>query len=98
MNDQPAGPQPSARATLCAEAGYFSNLSGGRRGRATSSPPQFGHRPRSAFSAHATQNVHSNEQMRACSKSGAKSRPQHSQLGLSSSMVVSSPEHSNDEV
>ncbi len=35
-----------------------------RRGRATSSPPQFG-QTASIASAHATQNVHSNLQMRA---------------------------------
>jgi hypothetical protein len=64
------------------DAGYFNNFSAGRRGRATSSPPQLGHRFFSVFSAQVTQNVHSNEQMRACDESGARSHPQHSQLGL----------------
>ena len=48
-----------------------------RRGRATSSPPQFG-QTLSMVSAHATQKVHSKEQMRA-SPSGARAFPQRSQ-------------------
>ena len=63
-------------------------LSAGRSGRRTSSPPQFGQRPRSTPSAQSTQNVHSKEQMRAARLSGGRSRSQHSQFGRSSSMLL----------
>ena len=58
-----------------------------RCGRATSSPPQFG---QTLFieSAHATQNVHSNEQMRA-SLSGASGFPQRSHTSRISSAIAS---------
>jgi hypothetical protein len=65
------------------EAGFAVSFAAGRRGRATSSPPQLGHRPASTPSAHDAQNVHSNEQMRAASDSGGRSTLQHSQLGRS---------------
>jgi hypothetical protein len=58
---------------------------GGRRGRATSSPPQLGHRPARLFS-HAAQNVHSKEQMRAFAESGGRSLLHRSQLGRISSI------------
>jgi hypothetical protein len=67
------------------DAGLFASLLAGLRGRATSSPPQFGHIPLSLSSAQGTQNVHSNEQILA-SPAGGKSVLQHSQLGLSSSI------------
>jgi hypothetical protein len=70
------------RITLSVDAGYLNNLSADRRGRATSSPSQFGHRCRKVLSAQLAQNVHSNEQMRASEESGARSQSQHSQLGL----------------
>jgi hypothetical protein len=57
-----------------------------RRGRATSSPAQFG-QIWSIESAHATQNVHSNEQMRA-SPSGASPFPQRSQTSRISSAMA----------
>jgi len=82
--------QPPAVTTLVLEAGYFANLSAGRRGRATNSPPQLGHLPLRVASAHVAQKVHSNEQMRASLDSGGKSHPQHSQLGLISSIARSS--------
>src|SRR2546428_12640243 len=72
----------------CIEAGCWASLLAGRRGRLTKSPPQFGHRP-AIPAAHAAQNVHSKEQMRASRDSGGKSLSQHSQLGRSSSIVVS---------
>jgi len=75
------------RTTRRVEAGFFASFSAGRRGRATSSPPQFGHRPFNTFCAHSAQNVHSNEQIRACADSGGRSRSQHSQFGRSSSIA-----------
>jgi hypothetical protein len=36
-------PQPCGLKTRSTEAGNFANFSAGRRGRATSSPPQLGH-------------------------------------------------------
>jgi hypothetical protein len=74
------------------EAGLLASLFAGRRGLATSSPPQLGHLPLSTSSAQDTQNVHSNEQMRASPESGGRSLSQHSQLGLSSSMSTPFPE------
>ena len=67
------------------EAGCLASAAIGRLGRCTSSPPQFGQAP--SLLAQSAQNVHSNVQMRASSDSGGRSRSQHSQLGLSSSMV-----------
>ena len=72
-------------------AGYAVSLSIGRRGLGSSSPPQFGHAPCKTPSAQALQNVHSNEQIRASAESGGKSALQHSQLGLSCSIVL--PRH-----
>jgi hypothetical protein len=70
------------------EAGYFASFAAGRRGRATSSPPQFGHTPFSTVSVQPAQNVHSKVQMRASGESGGKSLSQHSQPGLICSMGV----------
>lgn len=68
------------------EGGLPASLFAGRRGRTTSSPPQFGQVPPSTPSAHGAQKVHSKEQMRASPESGGRSRSQHSQFGLSCSM------------
>src|SRR5258708_3643889 len=76
----------------CVEAGYRESSLSARSGRATSTPPQFGQLPRSVPSAHVTQNVHSNEQIRASADPGGRSLSQHSQLGLISSIAISVPE------
>lgn len=65
------------------EGGFFASFSAGRRGRVSNSPPQLGHVPRSTPDAQGSQNVHSNEQIRARVESGGKSTLQHSQPGLS---------------
>ena len=80
---QAAGVQPWALSTRSVEAGNFSSLFGGRRGRATNSPPQLGQWPCSTVSAQVLQKVHSKEQMRASAEPGGKSLSQHSQLGRS---------------
>lgn len=85
---QLAGVHPAGLSTLSVEAGNFSSLLAGRRGRATSSPPQLGQWPCSTVSAQVLQKVHSKEQMRASAESGGRSLSQHSQLGLSASMAV----------
>jgi hypothetical protein len=72
----------------CVAAGWRNSRSFGRIGRRTSSPLQLGQCPPSTASAQSRQNVHSNEQIRASSESGGRSRPQHSQLGLNSSILV----------
>jgi hypothetical protein len=87
---QAAPAQPCGFSTRCVEAGYFVSFSAGRRGRATSSPPQFGHLPFSTVVTHEVQNVHSNEQMCASAESAGRSLSQHSQLGLSCSIAISS--------
>jgi len=71
------------------DAGLAINLPAGRRGRRNSSPPQFGQMPCNTVSAQLAQNVHSKVQIRASVDSGGKSLSQHSQLGLSSSIVIS---------
>lgn len=71
------------------EGGLLASLPAGRRGRTTNSPPQFGHLPPRTVSVQDAQNVHSNEQMRASADSGGRSLSQHSQLGLSSSILFS---------
>ena len=75
--------------TRLVEGGLFANLFTGRRGLATSSPPQFGHFPCSTLATQSAQNVHSNEQIRASPESGGRSLSQHSQPGRSSSIMVS---------
>jgi len=72
----------------CVAAGWRSSRSLGLIGRRTSSPLQLGQCPPSTPSAQSRQNVHSNEQIRASSEPGGKSRSQHSQLGLNSSMLM----------
>jgi hypothetical protein len=81
--------QPSGLKMRWPDGGYFASFAAGRTGRRTNSPPQFGQRPLSRRSAQSRQNVHSNEQMTASPESGGRSRSQHSQLGLSASMVAS---------
>ena len=80
--------QPSGLNTRSVLPGYLASLSAGLLGRATNSPPQLGQRPLSFVSAHDAQKVHSNEQTRASVASGGRSLLQHSQFGLSSSMVL----------
>ena len=58
-----------------------------RRGRGTSSPPQFGQRPPMA-SAHRAQNVHSKLQIRASGAAGGSGAAHFSQVGFSS--IISS--------
>jgi hypothetical protein len=69
------------------EAGCFTNLSVGLAGRLTSSPPQLGHIPASFCFAQVAQKVHSKEQIIASSECGGRSLLQHSQFGLSASML-----------
>jgi hypothetical protein len=64
----------------------LASFSAGRRGRMTSSPPQFGQWPLKRDSVQSSQKVHSKEQMRAIVESGGRSRSQHSQLGRSCRM------------
>jgi hypothetical protein len=68
------------------DGGLFNNLSAGRRGRRSSSPPQLGQTPFNCVSTQLTQKVHSKEQIRASTESGGKPMLQHSQLGLTVSM------------
>ena len=68
------------------DAGYFSSLFAGRRGRDISSPPQFGHIPPRIKLAHEAQNVHSKLQILASVDFGGKSLLQHSQFGRNSSI------------
>ena len=84
-----AAVQPSGLKTRWLDGGYFANFSAGRIGRRTNSPRQFGQRPFNIPSTQSVQNVHSNEQIMASRESGGRSRSQHSQLGLSASMVAS---------
>src|SRR3954447_3392463 len=65
------------------EAGYFASMAGGRIGRWTKLPLQFGQTPPNTVAAQSAQNVHSNVQMRASGLSGGRSRSQHSQFGFS---------------
>ena len=81
--------QPAGLKIRFVEGGLSASLPAGRRGRTTSSPPQFGHLPPRTVSAHDAQKVHSKEQMRASVDSGGKSLSQHSQLGLISSISFS---------
>ena len=84
-----ASVQPPGLWTRCVEAGWAASLASERVGRATSSPPQFGHVPPSTVVAQSTQNVHSNEQMRAPAACAGRSLSQHSQFGFICSMGVS---------
>ena len=82
------GLQPSGLKTRTVDGGLAASLDAGRRGRGSSSPPQFGHAPFRRRSAQVAQNVHSNEQIRASGDSGGKSASQHSQDGRISSMAL----------
>lgn len=82
-----AGPQPSAFRTRLVDAGYFASKAAGRTGRRTNSPPQLGQTPPRTVVTQSAQNVHSKVQIIASGLSGGRSRSQHSQLGLRSSMV-----------
>jgi hypothetical protein len=59
----------------------------GRIGREAKLPPQFGQTPFNAVSTQERQKVHSNVQIIASSADGGRSLSQHSQLGLSSSII-----------
>src|SRR3954467_8400191 len=64
-------------------AGYFASIAGGRTGRLTKLPLQFGQTPPNTVAAQSAQNVHSKVQIRASGLSGGRSRSQHSQFGFS---------------
>jgi hypothetical protein len=81
--------QPSGLNTRLRDAGNPSSFAAGLIGRRSNSPPQLGQRPCNTPSAQRRQNVHSNEQIMASCESGGKSVSQHSQLGLSKSIVGS---------
>jgi hypothetical protein len=83
----PAPWHGSARSTLSVLAGKRASKCVARGGRSVRAPPQFGHSP-AKVSAHAAQNVHSKLQILASLPSGARSRPQHSQLGRSASTAT----------
>jgi hypothetical protein len=72
--------------TRLVEAGWVASFAGGRIGRGTRLPPQFGQRPPSRCSAQSRQKVHSNVQITASVAAGGKSLSQHSQFGRSSSI------------
>jgi hypothetical protein len=86
QRDEPTGGQPCGLNTRSVDAGLFNNLPAGLIGRRTKSPPQLGQMPCKRVSAQSAQKVHSNEQMRASTAAGGRSRLQHSQLGRSWSM------------
>jgi hypothetical protein len=86
QSDDPNGGQPIGLNTRSVDAGLFNNLLAGLIGRRTKSPPQLGQMPCKRVSAQSAQKVHSNEQMRASTAAGGRSRLQHSQLGRSWSM------------
>jgi hypothetical protein len=82
-------PQPDGLRWRAVAAGKRARAAGGRIGRRTSSPPQFGQIPASRSVAQVAQKVHSNEQIRASRESGGRSRSQRSQFGLSFSISLS---------
>jgi hypothetical protein len=82
--------QPFALAIRTVDAGYRASFSAGRMGRATSSPPQFGHLPPNAVCAQSRQKAHSKLQIMASEAAGGRSLLQHSQLGRRSNIVVPS--------
>jgi hypothetical protein len=82
-------PQPDGLRWRSVAAGKRARAAGGRIGRRTSSPPQFGQIPASLSAAQVAQKVHSNEQILASCESGGRSRSQHSQFGLSFSIALS---------
>src|SRR3984885_11806886 len=80
--------QPSCLTTRTADAGYFTSFSAGRMGRTTRFPPQFGQCPPNVVSVQSRQKVHSKLQIMASAAFGGRSLLQHSQFGLSSSILV----------
>jgi hypothetical protein len=82
-------------------AGYFASIAGGRIGRLTKLPWQFGHMPANTVAAQAAQNVHSKVQIRASGLSGGRSRSQHSQFGFSfimAGLLVAASLQSDDQI
>jgi hypothetical protein len=71
------------------EAGCLARAAAGRTGRRTSSPPQLGQAPANLVSAQSAQKVHSKVHILAFGLAGGRSQSQHSQLGRSSSILVS---------
>jgi hypothetical protein len=57
--------QPSCLTTRFVDAGYFSNITGGRIGWQANPLPQFGQRLAKVVSAQSLQTVHSKPQIRA---------------------------------
>jgi hypothetical protein len=80
--------QGCSRRYRSVEPGYFASIAGGRIGRLTKLPWQFGHTPAKTVAAQPAQNVHSKVQIRASGLSGGRSRSQHSQFGFSFIMAV----------
>jgi hypothetical protein len=80
---------PSGLKYRSVDGGNLASAAAGRIGRRISSPAQLGHHPLSTPSAQLRQKVHSNEQIIASGEFGGKSTSQHSQLGLSKSMIGS---------
>ena len=81
--------QPPTLTTRCLDGGYLESIAEGLIGRAEKLPPQFGHWFFKTSDAQDLQKVHSNVQITASADSGVRSLLQHSQLGLSSSTVLS---------
>src|SRR3954447_17860935 len=79
----PQATQGCFRRYRSVDAGYFASIAGGRIGRLTKLPLQFGQTPPNTVAAQSAQNVHSKVQMRASGLSGGRSRSQHSQFGFS---------------
>jgi hypothetical protein len=80
--------QPSSFNTRFVEAGNLERRASGRIGRGVNPPPQLGQICSSVFATQSRQNVHSKVQIIAASDSAGRSRSQHSQLGLSSSIFL----------
>ena len=77
---------PSLRMRVV-DAGLFLSAVTGRIGRGAKLPEQLGQIWLSTFSAHSTQNVHSNVQIIASLESKGKSLLQCSQVGLISNIL-----------
>lgn len=74
--------------TRLVDAGYLASKCAGRTGRGLKLPPQLGQMWLSRSSTQLAQKVHSKVQINASVESGGKSLSQHSQLGRSSSIVL----------
>ena len=79
--------QPLCFNTRSVVAGLLTSFSNGLLGRATSSPPQFGHLFFNKLVVQSLQKVHSKEQILASVDSGGKSLSQHSQFGRNCSII-----------